>query len=119
LAESGTASKVGEFLAYDYRYFGGVFVSVGDVNGDGLPDIITGTNGNGGPEVKAFSGTNVLTNPMPTILDDFFAYDPAFSGGARVAVMDINSDGKADIITAAGPGGGRTCASLMEAPDSS
>jgi hypothetical protein len=106
LTNSHTASKIGEFLAYASGYFGGVFVSTGDVNGDGLPDIVTGTNGFGGPEVKAFSGVNVLSSPTPTILDDFFAYDPAFSGGARVAVMDVNGDGKADIITGAGPGGG-------------
>jgi hypothetical protein len=106
LAMNATASKIGEFLAYDPRYFGGVFVATGDVNGDGLPDIITGTNGFGGPEVKAFSGATVFSNPAPTIIDDFFAYDPAFSGGARVAVMDVNGDGKADIITGAGPGGG-------------
>jgi Protein of unknown function (DUF1214)/FG-GAP-like repeat len=91
-------------LDYDFRYFGGVFVSTGDVNGDGLVDIVTGTNGNGGPEVKAFSGVNVLTSPTPTIVDDFFAYDPAFSGGARVAVMDVNGDGQADAITGVGPG---------------
>jgi hypothetical protein len=106
LATTGTGSKIGEFLAYAFRYFGGVFVSTGDVNGDGLTDIITGTNGNGGPEVKAFSGLNVLSSPTPTVVDDFFAYDPAFNGGARVAVMDVNGDGKADIITGAGPGGG-------------
>jgi hypothetical protein len=106
LSNSNTGSKIGEFLAYDFRYFGGVFVSAGDVNGDGLLDIVTGTNGNGGPEVKAFSGVNVLSSPTPTIVDDFFAYDPAFNGGARVAVMDVDGDGKADIITAAGPGGG-------------
>jgi predicted outer membrane repeat protein len=101
-----TGSIVGEFLAYDPRYFGGVFVATGDVNGDGRPDIVTGTNGNGGPEVKAFSGVNILSNPMPTIIDDFFAYDPAFNGGARVAVMDVNGDGQTDIVTGAGPGGG-------------
>jgi streptogramin lyase len=98
-------NMIGEFLAYDFRYFGGVFVSTGDVNGDGLPDIVTGTNGNGGPEVKAFSGRTVLNNPMPTIVTDFFAYDPAFNGGARVAVVDFVGDGKADIVTAAGAGG--------------
>ena len=101
-----TPSMIGEFLAYDPRYFGGVFVSTGDVNGDDLEDIITGTNGFGGPEVKAFSGANVLSNPAPTIIDDFFAYAPAFNGGARVALLDVNGDGKADIITGAGPGGG-------------
>jgi hypothetical protein len=90
LPASGTASKIGEFLAYDFRYFGGVFVATGDVNGDGFIDIVTGTNGNGGPEVRAFSGLKVLTSPTPPIVDDFFAYDPAFSGGARVAVMEVN-----------------------------
>jgi hypothetical protein len=106
LTNSSEASMIGEFLAYDFRYFGGVFVAAGDVNGDGKVDVITGTNGNGGPEVKAFSGVNVLTSRTPTTVDDFFAYDPAFSGGARVAVLDVNGDGKADIITGAGPGGG-------------
>jgi hypothetical protein len=105
LAVNSIASKIGEFLAYDFRYFGGVFVSTGDVNRDGRPDIVTGTNGNGGPEVKAFSGASSLNNPAPTILDDFFAYDPAFNGGARVSVLDVNGDGKADIITGSGPGG--------------
>jgi hypothetical protein len=104
LTKSGMAPLIGEFLAYDFRYFGGVFVSTGDVNDDGLPDIITGTNGNGGPEVKAFSGATVLSNPTPIIIDDFFAYNPAFNGGARVAVIDLN--GQEDIVTGAGPGGG-------------
>jgi hypothetical protein len=98
--------KIGEFLAYDFRYFGGEFVSTGDVNGDGQTDLITGTNGNGGPETRAFDGRTVLNNPTPSVVDDFMAYNPAFNGGVRVALLDVNGDGKTDIITGAGPSGG-------------
>jgi FG-GAP repeat len=98
---------IGEFLAYAAGYFGGVFVASGDVNGDGRADVITGTNGNGGPEVKAFDGLSIgVGTPPPRVLDDFFAYNPAFNGGSTVAALDVNGDGVADIITGAGPGGG-------------
>src|SRR4029077_17736576 len=36
---------------------------------------------------------------------DFFAYEPTFTGGVRVAVGDYNGDGILDVITA--PGAGR------------
>jgi FG-GAP-like repeat/FG-GAP repeat len=95
-----TGALIREFMAYDPRFSGGVNVAVGDVNHDGTLDIITGAGAGGGPEVKVFSGTN------NAILDDFYAYDPRFSGGVRVAAGDVNGDGFADIITGAGPGGG-------------
>lgn len=89
-----------EFMAYDIHFTGGVYVAVGDINGDGIADIVTGAGEGGGPHVKAFSGVD------NSLLFDGFAYDPSFRGGVRVAVGDINGDGRGDIITAAGPGGG-------------
>jgi hypothetical protein len=56
-------------------------------------DIITVPGGSSGPEVKVFNGTQVLGNTSPATLLDFFAYDPAFGGGVRVAVVDTNGDG--------------------------
>jgi hypothetical protein len=89
-----------DFMAYDPRFSGGVYVAVGDFNGDGIGDIITGAGAGGGPHVKVFSGAD------GHVIESFFAYDPRFGGGVRVAAADVNGDGVDDLITGAGPGGG-------------
>lgn len=90
---------LGTFNAYDPGFTGGVYVAAGDVNGDGQADVVTGSGaGKGGPHVKVFSGTD------GTVLASFFAYDPGFRGGVRVAAGDIDGDGLADIVTGAGKG---------------
>jgi hypothetical protein len=91
---------VTSFFAYDPRFTGGVWVAAGDVNGDGKADIITGADAGGGPHVRVFDGAT------GNVLMSFFAYAANFTGGVRVAAGDINGDGKADIITAPGLGGG-------------
>ena len=98
--DGATGSLIREFYAYGATFTGGVFVAVGDVNGDGTPDIVTGAGPGGGPHVKAFSGSDGST------LQSFFAYAATFLNGVNVAAGDVDGDGKADIITGAGPGGG-------------
>jgi hypothetical protein len=95
-----TGAEIRGFFAYNPAFTGGVFVAGGDVNADGAADVITGAGPGGGPHVKAFSGATGAE------IRSFFAYDPAFTGGVRVGGADLNSDGAADIITGAGPGGG-------------
>ncbi|MBI4353080.1 MAG: VCBS repeat-containing protein, partial [Candidatus Omnitrophica bacterium] len=94
------ASEVYSFFAYDPAFTGGVFVGAGDINGDGRADILTGAGAGGGPHVRAFDAVNLSE------LYSFYAYDPAFSGGVHVAGGDVNGDGRADIVTGAGPGAG-------------
>lgn len=89
-----------DFFAFDGLFGGGVNVAAGDVNGDGLLDIIAGAGAGGGPRVEVFSGLDL------TVLANFFAFDGAFGGGVNVASGDINGDGYADIICGAGAGGG-------------
>jgi hypothetical protein len=101
---------VGSFYAYDPRFAGGVTVAVGDVNGDQVPDIITGPGPGGGPDVRVFDGAT------GALIKEFYAYDPAFSGGVNVAyghTETVPPPGSlmasilsATIITGAGPGGG-------------
>jgi hypothetical protein len=94
------AGAVGSFYAYDPRFNGGVFVSVGDVDGDGHADIITGPERGGGPHVRVFSGIN------GSVISEFFAYDASFSGGVRVGAINVDSDRFAELVVGAGPGGG-------------
>jgi hypothetical protein len=97
---TGQVKELRGFFAYAPNFAGGVNVAVGDVNGDGKADIITGADAGGGPHVEAFSGAD------GSVLRSFFAYAPTFTGGVTVGAGDVNGDGKADIITGAGPGGG-------------
>ncbi len=80
-----------QFFAYDQKFKGGVYVAVGDVNGDGAQDIVTGPGFGGGPHVRVFEGHG-------RILNQFFAFDASKRGGVRVSVGDIDSDGKNEIL---------------------
>ncbi|MDP2933846.1 MAG: VCBS repeat-containing protein, partial [bacterium] len=92
-------SLINSFLAYDKNFNRGIQVALGDVDGDGVNDIITAPAYGGGPHIRVFDSYGNLHN-------EFFAYNPAFRGGAFVTARDVNDDGKAEIITGAGPTGG-------------
>jgi hypothetical protein len=95
-----SGSTLSSFFAYDPAFTGGVFVAAGDVNNDGVADLLAGAGAGGGPQVKAFDGQSGVT------LSSFLAFAPTFLGGVTVGFGDVNNDGFADIITGAGPGGG-------------
>lgn len=99
-----TDAQILSFLAYDASFRGGVRVAVGDVTGDGFPDIVTGAGAGGGPHVRVFDGRTGAQ--VPGAIGSFFAYVGSFTGGVFVAAGDINGDGRADVITGAGAGGG-------------
>ena len=80
------------FFAYDISYAGGVTVATGDVNGDGVEDIVTGS-ATSSSHVKVFDGVS------GSLLASFFAF-PGFTGGVNVAVAH------GDVVVGAGIGGG-------------
>src|SRR5262249_911354 len=91
-----------QFVPFESNFVGGVEVAVGDVNGDGTPDVVCGAGPGGGPRVRVFNGVDIMAGSAnPGVLSDFFAYAPVFAGGVHVAAGDIDGDGKADVMTGA------------------
>lgn len=89
------------FYAYDLAFVGGVWVACGDVDGDGVPDVITGADAGGTPHVRVFSLVGGLHE-----LTGFYAYGTGFTGGVRVAAANVDGSDRASVIVGAGPGGG-------------
>jgi hypothetical protein len=93
------------FLAYDPGFVGGLFAACGDLDGDGVPEIVLGVDAGGGPHVRTFKYTPGTPDSV-TAFVEFFAYDPGFRGGIRVAAGNLDGSDRASLITGAGPGGG-------------
>jgi hypothetical protein len=70
---------ISSFYAYDPNFHGGVAVTTCNPDG-GSDEIITAAGPGGGPHVRMFNAQTGA--PMPL---SFFAYDPNFHGGVRVA----------------------------------
>ena len=80
------------FFAYDPGFRGGVNVAAGDVDGDGVDEIITGPGKGGGPHVKVFDKDGNLDGPS------FFAFDQGQRDGVKVVATDMDGDNKVEII---------------------
>lgn len=95
--EQGTL--LGQFFAFEQGFRGGVEIATGDIDADGVDEIIVGAGPGRDPAVRMFDNVG-------TQLAEFIAYPLAFRGGVRVAAADLDNDGITEIITGTGPGGG-------------
>ncbi len=88
-----------QFSAYAANFTGGVNIAAGDVDGDGKDEIITAPGAGGDSQIKIFDSQGKLKK-------QFSAYAVNFIGGVNIAAGDVDGDGKDEIITAPGAGGG-------------
>ena len=97
-------NQLASFYAFSSAddFYAGVNVAVGDVNGDGWPDIIAGE----GPttEVPLPSGQSKLSvwdGKTGTLLQTWIPF-AGFKAGIRVGAGDLDLDGKTEILACTG-----------------
>ena len=89
-----------EFFPYGNNFNKKINATIGDLNNDGWWEIIVVPAAGATTHIKTFSADGRLLTP------GFFAYSQQFTGGADVAVADLDGDGNLEIMVAAGEGGG-------------
>jgi len=82
------------------EFRGGIWVGIGDVNGDGRNEIVTSQAGEGEAWVRIYKPNT------GEILADSRLYPPNVESGVKFSIADINNDGREDIVSGAGLGGG-------------
>jgi hypothetical protein len=88
-----------DFTFFDPNYSGGVEMALGDINGDGLEEIILCPGSDSKANVKSYSAYGVEK-------DQFQAFADNFSGGCYLSSADINGDSQDEVVVGAGYGGG-------------
>jgi hypothetical protein len=92
------------FFALDETFRGGLRIATGDVNKDGVGDLLVTAGVGGGPRVAGYDGKLLLTS-HGKLFNDFFAFSPELRNGFWVTAADADGDGFAEVIVGAGTGG--------------
>jgi hypothetical protein len=102
-------TRINNFLSVNSDFRGGARTAVGDLNGDGVPDLAIAAGFGGGPAVLVINGTKVLTTngftPSDDLIGDFFAFNSTLRDGAYLAIGDVLGNGQKDLILGPGAGG--------------
>lgn len=73
--------------------FSPVYVAIGELNGDGKPDLVVANRGSDSVSILLGNGDGTFTAKSPV---------PVGSGPTSLAIADLNRDGKPDLVVTNG-----------------
>lgn len=82
---------LGQFMAFDKNFKGGVHVAVGDIDGDRNQEIVATPAQGGGPIVKIFDLRGNLKK-------SFFVYEKNYHDGVNLALVKPSHEGGLDLV---------------------
>lgn len=85
-------------LPYDNRWRGNVSMAVGDVDDDGVSEIVLAAGPGGGPHIRIIGRDGKLRGP------GFFAYVKKRRTGAAITLVDRDGNGIKEILVSSGRG---------------
>ncbi|MFA6198500.1 MAG: FG-GAP-like repeat-containing protein [Patescibacteria group bacterium] len=92
------------FFAYEQAYKGGVNLVTGDVDGDGVSELVVAPISGRSPLVKVYNYNSATSNF--DVVDEVTAYQSTFRGGVQIATGDVNGDNADEIIVSPYVNGG-------------
>lgn len=96
-------TRTKEFSAHGSKYRGGVHLAAGDLDRNGLSEIVVAPASKGRRSIiEAYEYH--LTSGRFVRRQQFLAYGKTFNNGIEVAVGDVDGDGNKEILTSPAPG---------------
>ncbi|VTS06475.1 S8 family serine peptidase [Tuwongella immobilis] len=99
LIDGATRQVIRDAFVFEPTFTGGVYIAAGDLNGDGIAEVIVSAGELGGPRVIAWDGKTGAQ------LFDFFAFTATDRSGVTIAVGDLLGTGRNQLIAGQSMGG--------------